>query len=576
MQKKRDTGSRAPRTRKHSAGTSVRKALALLRAFIDRQPAWGVRELAHALRQPSSTVHRLLQVLRDEGLLDWDPAREEYRPGMELHRWSAVLRQRLKIAEVARPVMDRLVAQLGESCWLGLYDPSRKRHVYAAEVRTHQALTYDAPIGIDEPLWATAGGWATLAFIPAADRHEQLALAKGQQIAEADLGVIKGRGYAVLGGEQPGAPVYVAAPVFDSGNSPVASLTVVAPAFRFSEHLLHSVGVTVAEHANQLSRVLGAQLLGVAAGVGAWHEAANALGTIVQRQVPGVGATAWSAGGEKLLDDVQDGRGGYCLAVAGSLVRACAGEPPFRKPHDRLRYMVSLFPLYLHIVARREGRIRSFKDLLSARVSAGERDFTTARVVSRLLQFARGDRGPGTLNDAHLVYLDYAEANRQFLKGELDAVISLTSLRDPAYKELASRVPIRLVALGEELIRGYVESSRTYQRGTIPGGTYASWDSEVPTLSVPTVLATSSERPEDEVYKVTRAIFEAADELSRLSASFSAFNADFAFRSISAPLHSGAGRYWLERQGKALDERRPEVDAAPPERRPRQALKPSR
>ena len=287
---------------------------------------------------------------------------------------------------------------------------------------------------------------------------------------------------------------------------------------------------------------------------GAWHEAASALGTIVQRQVPGVGATAWSAGGEKLLDDVQDGRGGYCLAVAGSLLRAYEGEAPFQKPHDRLRYMVSLFPLYLHIVARREGRIRSFKDLLSARVSAGERDFTTTRVVSRLLQLARGDRGAAKLNDPHLVYLDYAEANRQFLKGELDAVISLTSLQDPAYKELASRIPIRLVPLTEKLIRSYVDSSRTYQPGTIPGGTYSSWDSDIPTLSVPTVLATSSERPEDEVYKVTRTVFEAAEELSRLSASFSAFNADFAFRNISTPLHPGARRYWLERHKSPPEE----------------------
>jgi TRAP transporter TAXI family solute receptor len=513
-----------------------------------------VRELAHALRQPSSTVHRLLQVLRDEGLLDWDAKREEYRAGMELHRWSAVLRQRLRVAEVARPVMDRLVGQLGESCWLGLYDASRKRHVYVSEVRTQQALTYDAPIGIEQPLWATAGGWATLAFLSDAEQKEQLARAKSEASTALDLTLIRSRGYAILGGEQPGAPVSLAAPVFDSGNAPAASLTVVAPAFRLSEHLLHAVGATVAEQARQLSQVLGAQLLGVAAGAGAWHEAANALGVIVQRGVPGVGATAWSAGGEKLLDDVQDGRGGYCLAVAGSLVRAYAGEAPFERAHDRLRYMISLFPLYLHIVARREGRIRSFNDLLTARVSAGERDFTTTRVVSRLLQLARGEQGAPKLNDPHLVYLDYAEANRQFIKGGLDAVISLTSLRDPAYRELASRLPIRLIPLTEKLVSAYVGSSKAYEPGMIPGGTYSSWDSEVPTLAVPTVLVTSSERPEEEVYKVTRAVFEAAEELSRLSESFSEFKSDFAFRNISAPLHSGARRYWSERGKQLPDE----------------------
>lgn len=536
MKKKRSASSAA-------TGTSLRKALALLRAFIDRQPGWGVRELALAMKQPSSTVHRLLQVLRDEGLLDWDAAAQEYRTGMELHRWSAVLRQRLKVAEVARPVMERLVGELGESCWLGIYDLARNQHVYISEQRAEQALTFNAPIGTYESLAECAGGLATAAFLPAA---EQAKAVKG--VPANSLSEIRMRGFAVRDAGQPGHPVYVAAPVFDSHNVPVASLTIVAPAFRLSGSLIANVGERVAEQARRLSQILGAQLLGVAAGAGAWRHAAGALGIVLQRRVPGVGATAWSAGGERLLRELQEGRGGYCLAVAGSLVQAYSGEAPFERPHDRLRAMLSLFPIYLHIVARRDAPIRSFKDLLRLRVSAGERDFTTARVVSRLLQLARGGRRASQANDPHLVYLDYAEANREFLKGDLDAVISLTSLSDPAYQDLEKQLSIRLVALERELLDAFLRSSRSYGAGLIPGGTYASWRRDVLTLAVPTVMVTSSDRPADEVYKVTRAIFESAQELQALSPSFSALDADFAFRKLEVPLHPGAERYWAERR----------------------------
>jgi TRAP transporter TAXI family solute receptor len=538
-----------------SSGTSLRKALTLLRAFIDRQPSWGVRELALAMKQPSSTVHRLLQVLRDEGLLDWDAEAQEYRTGMELHRWSAVLRQRLKVAEVARPIMERLVAELGESCWLGIYDVQRNQHVYIAEHRTEQALTFHAPIGSFEPLSACAGGWAMAAFLGPAEQAKAV-----RDVPATVLSDVRMRGYAIRDADQPGSPVFVAAPVFDSQNVPVASLTIVGPAFRLSGGLVSNVGERVAEQAKRLSQVLGAQLLGVAAGAGAWRHAAGALGIVLQRRVPGVGATAWSAGGEKLLRDVQDGRGGYCLAVAGSLVQAYSGEAPFEKPYDRLRAMLSLFPIYLHIVARRDAPIRSFKDLLRLRVSAGERDFTTARVVSRLLQIARGSR-TSKANDPHLVYLDYAEANREFLKGDLDAVISLTSLQDPAYHELEERIPIRLVGLERELLDTFVRSSRSYGVGVIPAGTYAGWRRDVATLSVPTVLATSSDRPATEVYNVTRAIFESAEDLRALSPSFGSLDARFAFRPLEVPLHAGAERYWKE-QNALLDDSAPSAGGA--------------
>src|ERR1700741_3042340 len=72
------------RTVRDGDGASVAKAVAVLRAFIDRQQAWGVRQLANALGQPGSSIHRLLQILRKDGLVEWDPDNQKYRSGMEL------------------------------------------------------------------------------------------------------------------------------------------------------------------------------------------------------------------------------------------------------------------------------------------------------------------------------------------------------------------------------------------------------------------------------------------------------------------------------------------------------------
>ena len=67
---------------------SISKAFAVLRAFIDEQPQWGVNELARYLQLPPSTLHRILTVLRDENILSVDEQTKRYKIGTELIRLS--------------------------------------------------------------------------------------------------------------------------------------------------------------------------------------------------------------------------------------------------------------------------------------------------------------------------------------------------------------------------------------------------------------------------------------------------------------------------------------------------------
>ena len=78
--------------REDKSSNTVSKAFAVLRCFIDGQEEWGVRELAAVIRQPTSSVHRLLKILRREGYLEFDPAVQRYRVGLELVRVASVIR----------------------------------------------------------------------------------------------------------------------------------------------------------------------------------------------------------------------------------------------------------------------------------------------------------------------------------------------------------------------------------------------------------------------------------------------------------------------------------------------------
>ncbi len=67
------------------AGTqSIRRAVALLEAFGDDRPAWGVSDLAEAVELNRTTVYRLLTALESVEYVARDPATDTYRLGSGL------------------------------------------------------------------------------------------------------------------------------------------------------------------------------------------------------------------------------------------------------------------------------------------------------------------------------------------------------------------------------------------------------------------------------------------------------------------------------------------------------------
>jgi TRAP transporter TAXI family solute receptor len=533
-----------------SEGASIGKAIAVLRAFVDGQSTWGVRELGNALGQPGSSVHRLLQILRKDGLVEWDSEDQKYRTGMELFRWSAILSRRFKLAEVARPIMADLSASFDESCWLGVYDHTRHAHAYVSEVLSSRPFNYTAPLAQYEPLEGSAGGTAVLAFLAQNDRRKAGATGKKRPADDssgpinAEIRRVRLDGYAFRQSEDLDAPVTIAAPIFNARNVPVGSLTLAIPRHRCPLSKVREYGVAIVNAANRLSRLIGSQLVG-AAGTGTWHQGVNAIAALVHRDMPNIGSTIASRGGDGALRQLQTGQGGYCFAVAESLAAAYRGKPPFDYPHDRLRAMFGLLPLHLHIAVRRDSGIKTFADLRGARISAGDRDFTTAGVMVELLQLAGISKNAGSA-ERRLVFLDYPEAHREFAAGKLEALVALTGAGDPSYLDLCRRSDVRFVPLDRKLGGSFIAKHPTYESATIPSGVYGGSDA-VQTIMVPTVMVTTIDRSDDEVYAVTRAIFENRLELAPVLAGFGDFRPEAIFRGIKIPLHPAAERFWSER-----------------------------
>ena len=85
-----------------------------------------------------------------------------------------------------------------------------------------------------------------------------------------------------------------------------------------------------------------------------------------------------------------------------------------------------------------------------------------------------------------------------------------------------------------------------WTRYTIPAGTYTGQTEDVQTIAQPNFLAVNASVPEDDVYMLTKTMYENLGFLQAIHPATNAMNIDAAIAGLPAPLHPGAARYYKE------------------------------
>lgn len=204
---------------------------------------WGVREIAKGVQMNPSTVHRLLGLLEEEGLVRQDQPGEGYHLGAELLRlaWTAAGTHPLRNA--ALPHVRELAEASGETVTLGLYDPVRQQTYVLAVIESDAPFRYVTKANEWRDLHTGASGRAVMAFLPDDERRAviertNLAPATEHTITspeqlEAALATVRDRGYAFSQEERRRGGVGIAAPIFGSGGQIVGEVGVSVPTQRF-------------------------------------------------------------------------------------------------------------------------------------------------------------------------------------------------------------------------------------------------------------------------------------------------------------------------------------------------------
>jgi DNA-binding IclR family transcriptional regulator len=183
---------------------------------------------------PKATLYRLVQTLAKQGMLAHDPDRGTYALGVRLVRLAHAAWRQSSLAPIARPHVDALSREVGETVHLAQLDHAQVLYVDKRNAREPVEMFSQA--GKVGPAYCTGVGKAMLAFLSA----PELAAVMPQQsffrftpqtlTSEAalrdELRAIRARGYAFDREEHEPGIICVALPVLSAGGRVLGAISV--------------------------------------------------------------------------------------------------------------------------------------------------------------------------------------------------------------------------------------------------------------------------------------------------------------------------------------------------------------
>ena len=244
---------------------SLERILALLDVFGEDRLEWTPDEMMEELGYSRPTLYRYLKILREAGFVTSMPT-GGFALGPRVVELDFLVRKSDTLERYARPHMESFAAAWPCAAllvrWYG-----NKLLVVASESATPD-LENDYPRGRPLPLARGAISRAVmsalnrrkLAPIVEANRSEMEAVGLGATLDEvqAELRRIRRRGYAVASGEVTPGVTGIAAPIFDSGTSPIGTFCVTIADESAARDVVERIGKRVREVSAEISAQLAA------------------------------------------------------------------------------------------------------------------------------------------------------------------------------------------------------------------------------------------------------------------------------------------------------------------------------
>ena len=285
-------------------------------------------------------------------------------------------------------------------------------------------------------------------------------------------------------------------------------------------------------------------LMGTGGLAGVYYPIGGAIAKIITSKVKGIETTVQTsaAGMEniRLLSMKEIDMG---LVQNSDAYNAFNGLLFFKdKPIKNIRGIAVLYPQPIQIIVRADSNIKSFYDLKGKRVGVGapgSGEETTFRRLMSVYNLTYKDM------DAKLISL--AEQSAQFKDRHLDAMWYVSGVPASGILDVASVLSIKLVPISGKERDALIKMDPYFIKSTVAKGSYPGMTENLETIASPAYLICLESLKEDDVYRMTKAMFENLNEIAASHKQGENVKLETALIGSTIPLHPGAEKFYREK-----------------------------
>ncbi|MCX7780583.1 MAG: TAXI family TRAP transporter solute-binding subunit [Negativicutes bacterium] len=276
---------------------------------------------------------------------------------------------------------------------------------------------------------------------------------------------------------------------------------------------------------------------------GTYYPLGGAIAEILNKNVPGVNASAQSTGASVAnINLLKDGKVEMAFVQNDITYYAAKGIEMFKdKAVPGLKGIATLYPETVQIVTVEKTGIKSIADLKGKRVAVGAAGSGTEANARQILE-AYGI----TYNDIKAQYLSFGEAANGLKDGNVDVAFVTAGFPTAAIQDIAAQHKVVLVPVASDKADALIKKYPFYAKVTIPANTYPNQTANIEAVAVKAMLVVTEKMDADLAFNITKAIFTNTDRLKAAHSVGKDIIKEKAKEGMSVDLHAGADKFFKQ------------------------------
>lgn len=244
---------------------SLERAVTILDNLLNKPQGEKLTIIAQELGLSKSTTFGLVSTLENLGLLHQSSQSGKYMLGIKLLTYGDVIRNSIRLPDMANSMMEKLANRFGENVHLAILDDGSV--LYLGTVTTSNSMQVVVHIGGRAPFYSTSLGKVLVAALPddkvdeLLDNTELIPRTKNticdKNVFRAEIQKVRAQGYASERDEGEIGIACFAAPIRNRVGDVIAAISIAQPTARLEQRDPQEIVHALLETAREISNTCG-------------------------------------------------------------------------------------------------------------------------------------------------------------------------------------------------------------------------------------------------------------------------------------------------------------------------------